>query len=80
MASANFMHMDPSDEWRKEIQKYQETKTSFQGYAEPYVKRTHKEIKEKETLYNPITQKFNDPSYEQQLQKAEKTNFVEVLA
>ena len=55
MASANFMHMDPSDEWRKEIQKYQETKTSFQGYAEPYVKRTHKEIKEKETLYNPIT-------------------------
>jgi len=34
----------------------------------------------RETVYNPITQKFSDPSVESEVAKAEKQNFVEVIA
>lgn len=57
----NFLNHDPYNEWRQEIQQYQDTRTSWKVPVEPYVKRTHKEIKDKETLYNPITQTFKDP-------------------
>jgi hypothetical protein len=79
-ATSNFLNHDPYDAWKQELKQYQETKTSFKGFAEPYQKRTHKEIKTKETIYNPITQKFNDPSIENQVSQAERNNFIEVIA
>ena len=38
---------------------------------EPYVKRTYKDIKARETTYDPIVQKFRDPAVEQQIERAE---------
>ena len=48
--------------------------------VEPYVKRTHKDHKAKETLYNPIVQKFSDPQIEDHIQNLEKGNFIDVIA
>lgn len=62
--NGNFLTHDPYDTWKQEIQQYQETKTGFKGKPDPYVKKTHADIKAKETIYNPIIQKFNDPDIE----------------
>jgi len=37
------------------MDKYQETRTAWKEPVDPYVKRTNKEIKARETQYNPIT-------------------------
>jgi hypothetical protein len=44
------------------------------------VKRTYADIKAKETQYNPIIQKYNDPNIENHLQNIEKQNFIDVIA
>ena len=44
------------------------------------MKRTFKDMKEKETSYNPITQKFKDPVIEQHIERVEKDSFIDVLA
>lgn len=53
--SSSQLRNDPYETWKQDIQNYQEQRTTFKGFAEPYVKKTHKEIKMKETSYNPIT-------------------------
>ena len=46
----------------------------------PYKKVTNEFIKAQDVIYNPITQKYNNPSHESNVQKVEKQNFVDVLA
>jgi hypothetical protein len=41
--------------WKNEVKTYIDTKTNFQGRADPYVKVTNEFIKAQETKYNPIT-------------------------
>ena len=53
------------------MKKYEETRTAWKEPVEPYVKHTYKDIKARETTYNPITQKFNDPKIENHVEKAE---------
>lgn len=68
------------DTWKQEMHKYEETRTQWKEPVEPYVKRTNKDIKERETSYNPIIQKYKDPEIERQLNDAEQQNFIDVLA
>lgn len=44
------------------------------------MKRTHKDYKTRETIYNPITQKFNDPNIERHVSQVEQQNFIDVIA
>lgn len=46
--------------WCKDVGNYIQTKTEFQGKAEPYVKVDYKSVKARETRYNPITQVYAD--------------------
>ncbi len=62
------------------MKKYEETRTAWKEPVEPYVKHTFKDIKARETTYNPITQKFHDPKVETHVEKVEKEKFIEVLA
>eukprot|EP00347_Sterkiella_histriomuscorum_P023036 403336202 len=78
--NGNFLSHDPYDNWRNELTTYEQQRTQDKGFAEPYVKRTHKDYKARETVYNPITQKFNDQNIENQVQRIEKNNVVEVIA
>lgn len=72
--------VDPIDEWRNTIQNYQDTKTSLQFYSQPQRRVTHKEMKEIETMYNPILQTYVNPQLEKQVRHQEKNNFIETLA
>ncbi len=54
--SGNFLQTEGYyDTWKTDLNKYQETRTAWQAPAEPYVKKTHKDIKQREASYNPIT-------------------------
>ena len=46
--------------WKQDVSSYIQTKTNFQGKADPYVKVTNAFIKAQETKYNPITQVYKD--------------------
>ena len=59
---------------------YTETRTAWKEPVEPYVKRTYKDIKARETTYDPIVQKFRDPAFEKQIEQAEQQNFIDVIA
>ena len=41
---------------------------------------THQVIKQIETAYNPILQKYTDSNYEQAIKQTEQTNFIDTLA
>lgn len=71
---------DGYDAWKRDVQGYTETKKNFQGVAEPYKKVTTAHVKQQEVKYNPITQKFTDPSRETQVRNIETDNMVDVLA
>ena len=55
---------DGYNEWKADVADYQHKKKNFQGVAEPYKKVTHEFIKHSDTIYNPITQKYNEPRKE----------------
>ena len=46
---------DGYKEWRADVADYVDKKRNFQGQADPYVKVTHKFIKDHDVIYNPIT-------------------------
>jgi len=79
--SGNFIQTEGYyDTWKQGMANYEQTRTAWKEPVEPYVKRTFKDMKAKETLYNPITQVFKDPSVETHLRKAEQENFIDTLA
>ncbi len=51
---------NPNDEWARDVNDYHTCKTNFQGVPDPQPRKTMKEMKKLETLYNPILQKFTD--------------------
>lgn len=78
--ASNFIsHGDPNATWQNEIRAY-ETMRATIPVGDPYVKKTHKDIKLKETIYNPITQKYNDPNFEDCARQQEQANFTDVIA
>jgi len=53
--SGNFIQQEGYyDTWKADMSKYQETRTAWKEPVEPYVKRTYKDIKMRETSYDPI--------------------------
>jgi hypothetical protein len=63
-AATNFInHGDPNATWHNEMKAYETMKATV-PVGDPYLKRTHQEIKLKETAYNPITQKYNNVNHE----------------
>ena len=44
------------------------------------LRRTHKDIKNKETAYNPIIQQFTDPSQEQRFKTLERDRLLDTIA
>ena len=79
--SGNFIQQEGYYEtWKQGMTKYEEGRTLWRDPVEPYVKRTNKDIKARETSYNPITQKFRDPQVEKHVERAEQDNFIDVLA
>ena len=66
--------------WKDSVKDYIDTKTEFQGKAEPYVKVTNQFIKAQETRYNPITQVYTDKTTENNAKKVEQEAFINTLA
>ena len=64
---------DPVAEWGNELRNYKMNKTHIGYVSQPqYNPRvTHKEIRIKETSYNPILQQFTDPARETSIKIAE---------
>lgn len=56
---------DPIGDWQREIKDYEMSKTSMNFKQEFNPRITHKLIKQVETAYNPILQKYSDPSTEE---------------
>jgi hypothetical protein len=79
--SGNFIQTEGYyDTWKQGMTNYEQNRTAWKEPVEPYVKRTFKDMKAKETQYNPITQVFKDPAVETHLRKAEQENFIDTLA
>ena len=79
--SGNFIQTEGYyDTWKQGMTTYEQNRTAWKEPAEPYVKRTFKDMKTKETSYNPITQTFKDPSVENHIKKVEQENFIDVIA
>jgi len=55
---------DPTQTWKQELTAYQESRTNWPGMPQRDPRVTHKDIKNMETKYNPITQKFTDNTTE----------------
>lgn len=72
--------VDPVDEWRSTIQDYHMTKTNLQFKPEPQRRVTNQEIKQIETMYNPILQSYVDPSLESQVRRQERDGQIDTLA
>lgn len=66
--------------WKNELNTYTETRAQWKEPVEPYVKRTYKDIKARETSYDPIAQRFRDPAVEKNNTKVEQQHFIDVLA
>ena len=66
--------------WKSDVNKYTYQKRDFVGKPQPTNFVTQKEIKMNESLYNPITQKYNDNSSEVVARKNEQDNFIHTLA
>lgn len=71
---------DPVDEWRDTVQGYQMSKTNLQFNQEPVKHVRHGEIKQIETMYNPILQQYTDPGLERDVKQMERSNLVDTLA
>ena len=72
--------VDPVNEWRDTIKNYEMSKTNLQFNQPPQKYVNHKEMKQIETMYNPILQRYTDSNYEKEVQKFEQTNLVDTLA
>lgn len=72
--------VDPVDDWRNTVQDYQMSKTNLNFRQEPVKHVRHHEIKQIETMYNPILQQYTDPKLENQVKRAEKDNLIDTLA
>ena len=70
--SGNFIQTEGYyDTWKEGMKHYETGRTAWKAPVEPYVKRTNKDIKQRETSYNPITQKFADTRIEAKVTHAE---------
>jgi hypothetical protein len=56
------------------------SKTNLNFRQEPVKHVRHHEIKQIETMYNPILQQYTDPGVETQVRQAEKHNLIDTLA
>ena len=72
--------VDPIDEWRSNIQNYAMSKTGLQFAQQPVKHVRHTEVKQIETMYNPILQCYSNPNVEKQVRNQEKTDFIDTLA
>lgn len=75
--------MDQSavDEWRENLKKYEQEKTSYSHYGfKPPARLTTSDVKVLENRYNPILQSYTDPEIERNVQKIERERLIETLA
>lgn len=72
--------VDPIDEWRSNIQNYAMSKTGLQFTQQPVKHVRHAEVKQIETMYNPILQCYSNSNVEKQVRNQEKTDFIDTLA
>lgn len=72
--------VDPVNEWRDTIKDYEMSKTHLQFNQKPVKHVKHREIKEIETLYNPILQTYTDSGLEREAKHAERNTLIDTLA
>jgi hypothetical protein len=67
--------------WSDDIKKYETSKKHLQFEVQQKPERvTHKIIKEKDLIYNPILQTYNDKQFENTLKKFEKKVLIDTVA
>jgi hypothetical protein len=71
---------DPIDEWRSTVKDYEMGRTTLQFRQQPNPHVRHSEIKQLETMYNPILQQYTDPGLEREVRQAERNNLIDTLA
>ena len=59
------------NQWKQELKDYVDERNTFQGQPEPYFKVTYKDVKERETSFNPITQIYKDRQKDKDVRKKE---------
>jgi len=67
-------------QWKNDMADYVDKKRNLQYEPPRYKKVTHEFIKHQDVIYNPVTQKYNNPVHESKVTDFEKQNFIDVLA
>lgn len=71
---SNFQFNQENFNWNHEIKNYEESKKTLPWKENKLQSRvTHKEIKQNDSFFNPITQKYNNKDYETNVKSIEKT-------
>jgi hypothetical protein len=63
--------------WANELKAYEHNRKNLPYIIETPELITHKKMLEKDSIYNPITQKYNNKDYEQQVKSIEKQQAVD---
>lgn len=79
-ASKQIGLQDGMKDWKRDIADYEDKKKHLQFQQPSYHKVTHEWMKAQECIYNPVTQKYNNPNHENKVTDFEKQNFIDVLA
>jgi hypothetical protein len=81
MDDYNRLHDINPDQWRRSIQQYDQERKNLQwGHNVKPLTITHKIIKDKENILNPISQNYYDEGYNQFLHKSENQATKNILA
>jgi hypothetical protein len=69
------------DNWKNSVKEYEHSKKNLEwGYNPRPQIMTHKIIKSRENIFNPISQKYYDESYNKALRQTEKEKLVDTVA
>lgn len=81
MAKNLISNPDNTSDWKNNIKEYESHKKQLEWGSNPkQTFITNKVIKERDTIFNPILQIYNNKGYENQLKNNEKEDLVGSLA
>jgi|LauGreDrversion4_2_1035121.scaffolds.fasta_scaffold599625_2 hypothetical protein len=81
MAKNLISNPDNAHEWKNNIQQYDANKKTLEWGSNPKQQAiTHKVVKERDNIFNPILQVYNNKDYENNLKIQEQGDTVKTLA
>ena len=81
MAKNLISNPENTNDWKNSLQHYEANKKTLEWGSNPKQQViTHKVVKERDNIFNPILQVYNNKEYENSLKNQEQVDIVRTLA